>query len=233
VFLERPGWNLGHFDGYLGGARRLAHPITGPPATQDSVTSRAVSPTADLTSSPDLDESAREQFAVDFEAIYAGYAQFAWRALARLGVPSEHLADATQDVFVVVHRRLGEFEQRSSVKTWLFGIAARVARGYARTARRRPSEPLPAGLPDGHLEAPFEQAARSQAVALLYQLLERLSADQRAVFVLVELEQLSLPEAAAALDANLHTVTSRLKAARRQFEAALRRHRAKHPIEEP
>jgi RNA polymerase sigma-70 factor, ECF subfamily len=223
---------LGRFDRYLGFANSLAHPIAELPATQGYVSSRA-SPTVDLTNGHRFDRAAREASVADFDAIYAGYAQFVWRALARFGVPSEHMADATQDVFMVVHRRLGEFEQRSSVKTWLFGIAARVARGYARTARRRPSEPLPAGLPDGRVEAPFEQAARSEAVALLYQLLEKLSADQRAVFVLVELEQLSLPEAAAALDTNLHTATSRLKAARRQFEAALRRHRAKHRIEEP
>jgi RNA polymerase sigma-70 factor, ECF subfamily len=170
------------------------------------------------TSEPALAED------LDFNAVYTEHADFAWRSLRRLGVAREHVADATQDVFVVVLRKLDAFEQRSSLKTWLFGIALRVARDYTRRARRRPSEPLPPGLASDSPEQPFEQVAQSEAVALLYRLLEELSEDQRAVFVLVELEQFTVKEAAAAVQANLHTVTSRLKTARQKFEAALRRH---------
>jgi RNA polymerase sigma-70 factor (ECF subfamily) len=66
---------------------------------------------------------------------------------------------------------------------------------------------------------------RSEAVSTLYKLLDELTPDQRAIFVLVELEEMNVPEAAAATGANVHTATSRLKAARQRFEAALRRHR--------
>lgn len=161
-----------------------------------------------------------------FESVYAQNADFVWRSLARLGVPDSALPDALQEVFLVAYKRLGDFEGRSQVKTWLFGIAMRVASHAGRQARRRPTEPLPDGLVADPSEAPFEQAARSEAVRTLYALLDTLSPVQRAVFVLVELEQMSVPEAAEAVGGNLNTVTSRLRAARQNFQAALRRHRA-------
>lgn len=159
----------------------------------------------------------------EFDTVYAKYAEFVWRSLRRLGVVESHLADATQDVFVVVHRGLGRFEARSELRTWLFGIVLRVASEWRRKTRRRAAEPLPEAI-EAPVRSPFEQAAESEATELLQRLLDRLSADQRAVFVLVEMEGLSVPEAAEALRANLHTVTSRLRAARRKFEADVRRH---------
>ncbi|HEY3495189.1 MAG TPA: sigma-70 family RNA polymerase sigma factor [Polyangiaceae bacterium] len=168
-----------------------------------------------------------------FEAVYAENAEFVWRSLARLGVPESTLPDALQEVFLVAYTKLGEFEGRSSVRTWLFGIAMRVASRAARQRRRRPVEPLPDTLPADPRDIPFEAAARSEAVVVLYRLLDELSPDQRAVFVLVELEQMSVPEAAEAVQANLNTVTSRLKTARKKFEAGLRRHRAKSDWRRP
>ena len=47
-----------------------------------------------------------------FEVVYDQYFDFAWRNLRRLGVPPAQLDDAVQDTFVVVHRRLAEFEGR-------------------------------------------------------------------------------------------------------------------------
>jgi len=170
--------------------------------------------------------------ALEFDSVYREQARFVWRSLARLGVTPEHLPDAMQDVFIVVHRKLGSFEGRSSVRTWLFGIAMRVASDWARRARRHPSEQLLDTLQDSRENAPFEGAARSEAVTLLHRMLDELSPEQRAVFVLVELEQMSVAEAASAVSANIHTVTSRLKVARQRFEIALRRHRAadgRHP----
>lgn len=183
--------------------------------------SRAVSPS--LTGPDVAGQAVSRASEHEFDAVYAQYGEFVWRSLRRLGVAEAHLADATQDVFVVVHRGLGRFEARSGLRTWLFGIVLRVASEWRRKTRRRAAEPLPEVL-EAPGRTPFEQAARSEATELLHRLLDRLSADQRAVFVLVEMEGLSVPEAAAALDANTHTVTSRLKTARRKFEADVRRH---------
>jgi RNA polymerase sigma-70 factor (ECF subfamily) len=169
-----------------------------------------------------------------FEAIYDEHLAFVWRSLRRLGVRDAALDDAVQDVFLVVHRRLPEFEGRSSIKTWLFGIVLRVSRTCRRTARRKSPEAEapggpedPEGLADARGHGPDELAEKSEAVRTLYELLDELGEDKREVFVLAELEQMTAPEISEALGANLNSVYSRLRAARRDFEQAVARRRAR------
>ena len=69
-----------------------------------------------------------------FKEVYEEQFRFVWRSLRRLGVRESDVADAAQDVFLVVHRRLDEFEGRSKVSTWLYGICYRVARDRRRLA---------------------------------------------------------------------------------------------------
>src|SRR5687767_4756436 len=71
------------------------------------------------------------------DEIYERYFDFVWRNVRRMGVPAEAVDDAVQDVFLVVHRRLAEFEGRSAMETWLFGILMRVARDHRRSFKRR------------------------------------------------------------------------------------------------
>lgn len=159
-----------------------------------------------------------------FDRVYDRWFDFVWRSVRRLGVPDASVDDAVQDVFVVVHRRLGDFEGRSTIKTWLFGIAMRVAKDHRRSAsRRRPTEPLRESLVDAPCGCPMERAAQNEAVRLLHALLEQLDDEKRAVFVMAELEQMSVPEIAETLDVNLNTVYSRLRAARAAFEKAVAR----------
>lgn len=162
-----------------------------------------------------------------FDQIYADYAQFVWRSLRRLGVAESQLSDAVQDSFLVVHRRLADFEGRSSIKTWVFGIAMRVASEYV---RRRPIDrfqPLSEGVPDQNSRGPLDSATRAEAVRELELLLAEMSPEQRAVFILAELEQMTVGEIAIATGASPHTVASRLKASRARFEQSLERHRAR------
>ncbi len=169
--------------------------------------------------------------ACEFDAVYEQQFELVWRTLRRLGVARSALDDALQDVFLVVHRRLPEFEQRSSIRTWIFGITLRVASDYLRRGRRLQATTSDIEqrdeLRDEAALDPLEQRARNEAVALLYAALAELDPDKRAAFVLAELEEMTLPEVALAVGANVHTVASRVKAGRRQFEAALRRLRAK------
>src|SRR4051794_13567852 len=74
---------------------------------------------------------------MNFKEVYDAHFAFVWRSLRRLRVPEASLKDAMQDVFLVVHRRLGEFEGRAKVTTWLFGICLRVAKDYRRRAHVR------------------------------------------------------------------------------------------------
>src|ERR1700722_8443188 len=64
------------------------------------------------------------------ESLYDTYFAFVWRSVQRLGVPASQVDDVVQEVFLVVHRKLASFEGRSSLKTWLYGIALRVARAH-------------------------------------------------------------------------------------------------------
>lgn len=158
-----------------------------------------------------------------FAALYEEHFEFVWRNLRRLGVAAASLDDAAQDVFLVVHRRLPEFLGRSSIRTWLFGILRRVAHDHRRSQSRRGShEQIPAGVVDG-ARGPLEETERAEAVRLLDALLGKLDEDKRMVFVLAELEQMTAPEIAEALELNLNTVYSRLRAARRAFDEAVAR----------
>ena len=158
-----------------------------------------------------------------FGTLYAEYFRAIWRTLRRLGVARAELGDAAQDVFVVVHRKLAEFDGRS-LRGWLYAIAVRVASDYRRGARHRQTLPLAENIVDPAPD-PERHSELTESVALLHALLASLDEPKRTVFVLGELEELSAPEIAEALGVNLNTVYSRLRAARAEFDAAFRRHR--------
>ncbi len=162
----------------------------------------------------------------DFDAIYDGHFEFVWRSLRRLGVPATAVDDAVQDVFVVVHRRLADFDG-ASPRAWLFRIAFNVVREHRRLYQRKGRhEPLPESIADATPD-PHEALARAEALRLVEHLLDALDEDRRAVFILAEYEEMTAPEMAAALGVNVNTISSRLRAARRDFEAALARHRSR------
>jgi RNA polymerase sigma-70 factor (ECF subfamily) len=163
--------------------------------------------------------------------LYDSHFPFVWRNLRRLGVPDTILEDAAQDVFLVVHRRWDSFDARwSSVETWLFGILMRVARNHRRSLRRRswaiPSTGDLVEVVPSPAAGPAELVARREAVALLDRLLDSLDEDKRAIIVLVDIEQLSVPQAAESLEVNLNTAYWRLRTARTQLRKSLARIRA-------
>ena len=162
-----------------------------------------------------------------FSTIYDEHFDFVWRSARRLGVPEASLDDVAQDVFVTVYRRLPEFEGRSQLKTWIFGILRHTISDLRRGQRRKPTAALDHEPADGRGLSPQDAAVRAEGVQLLHQALASLPDEQREVFVLAELEQLSSPEIASALEVNLNTVYSRLRAARQEFEAALKRLRSR------
>jgi RNA polymerase sigma-70 factor (ECF subfamily) len=163
----------------------------------------------------------------DLAEVYEAHFDFVWRSLRRLGVPVSALDDAAHDVFLVVHRKLPEFEGRSALKTWLFSIALRVAQNTRRACAKSQSEELDDNLADSTALGPDELTLRAESVQLGYRLLNQLDEGKRAVFILAELEQLPAAEIALALDIPMYTVYSRLRAARREFDAALLREQAR------
>jgi RNA polymerase sigma-70 factor (ECF subfamily) len=157
----------------------------------------------------------------DFDTVYAQNVGFVWRVLRGMGVSDALVEDAVQDVFVVVHRRLAEFDGRHSIRTWLFAIAYRVARDHLRRARRvRNQDPLEHQLKDV-APMPDESAERSEALRVLSQLLGALDDEKRAVLVLTEIEGMTAQEIADATGVRLNTVYTRLRRARLQLNQLL------------
>jgi RNA polymerase sigma-70 factor (ECF subfamily) len=159
---------------------------------------------------------------MNFKEVYDANFAFVWRSLRRLRVPDPSLNDAVQDVFLVVHRRLEDFEGRAKVTTWLFGIALRVAKDYRRRAHVRrevfdESNFAQVSDPNSDTGAVAEQ---KQNLALFEAALEELELDQRAVFILFELENMTGDEIADSLQIPLGTVYSRLRLARQAFKKA-------------
>jgi RNA polymerase sigma-70 factor (ECF subfamily) len=163
-----------------------------------------------------------------FREIYEAHFGFVWRALRSMGVREAEVPDALQEVFLVVHQKLGEFEGRAKITTWLFGIAMRVASTRRRSAHVR-REVLGG---DVLLEIPSdgadaaEEVERRQALAMFESILDRLPIEQRVVFTLFEVEGLSGEEIAELLDIPRGTVHSRLRLARAAFREHVDRLRA-------
>lgn len=155
--------------------------------------------------------------------VFHEYAPFAWRVLRRLGVSEADANDVCQEVFITVHRRLSEFEARSSIRTWVFEICVRFAADYRKRMRRR-REVAPGGLPEVTIDAGQErELSVREASGILDRILDGIDDEKREVFVLYEIEELSMTEVAESVGCPLQTAYSRLHAARREIEAAVQR----------
>ena len=147
--------------------------------------------------------------------------------LGRLGVPKPDVADVCQEVFLIVHRRLPDYdEERATLRAWIYGICVRAAADYRKRAYRRHER---VGVPVLELVASPEQHRELElrrARARLQAVLSNLDAGKREVFVLYELEELAMPEVAKILECPLQTAYSRLHAARKAVAAAFGEQRA-------
>ena len=171
---------------------------------------------------------AKPRPALDLQAVFREHHDFVWRNLRALGVEGAATDDLTQEVFMIVHRRRGDYRDDSPLAAWLFGIARRVAaRHRARRAqalgRTAPEDP---NTKDG-APSPETVVERRLAAQRVARFLDELDDDQRVVFVLTEVEGLSAPQIAEMVGAELNTVYSRLRLARKRFTRFIERHRAR------
>jgi len=160
---------------------------------------------------------------VDVGTVVRAHAAFVFRVLLHLGVPEGLLDDACQETFVIVTKQLPVFERRSSLETWLYGICRNVARATRR--RIRESREVPTDeLPDSVVQPAQEgELWMRRAHERLIWALSELREEQRTVFVLYELEELTLDEIAVSEGVALTTIHSRLGVARARVQALLRR----------
>jgi len=182
---------------------------------------RAQSPTCATTPGPATTAP------VDFSALYRAEFAYAWRTLRRLGVPERDLPDLAHDFFVVVFRQLHLYDPSRPMRPWLFGIAFRVVSDYRRSARfAREVLEAPPDVTD-HSAAADEQVADAEGRARVMQVLDQLDLDRRAVFVMHDLEEQTVPEIAAALGIPVATAYSRLRLAREDVAQVIKRLRAR------
>jgi RNA polymerase sigma-70 factor (ECF subfamily) len=163
---------------------------------------------------------------LDFRAIFDAHGLFVLRTLRKLGVPKADIPDLCQDIFVVVHRRLGDYDGRASLRTWIYAICIRTASSYRRSIRARREETCANPEPEGHMNEVGRQDLdldARRAVAEVRTLLAALDDEKRKVVVLHEIEGLSMSQIAGALGCPLQTAYSRLHAARKAMRTSLER----------
>ncbi|HTQ03299.1 MAG TPA: sigma-70 family RNA polymerase sigma factor [Polyangiaceae bacterium] len=164
------------------------------------------------------------QAAPSAAALYREHYEFVWRNARRLGCDDDWVDDAVHEVFLVAARRVGEFEYRANVRTWLFAITLRVVARLRRNRKRyqlRLSEYAEAQA-EATVESPEAQNASAR---YLRSLLSELDEKHRAVVILVELEGMTGAEVAEALGVKEGTVASRLRAARQRLAQRIERDR--------
>ncbi len=164
-----------------------------------------------------------------FQAVYAKYFDFVWATARRLGVETSAVDDVVQEIFIAVHGSLPSVQRPEALKSWIYSVARRTISNHHRALRARGGKGNT--VVDEQLESsqptPFEVTQKNSDLQVLANLLSELDEPKREVFALVELEEMSVPEVADALDIPVNTAYSRLRAARLAFEAAVARHDAR------
>jgi RNA polymerase sigma-70 factor (ECF subfamily) len=165
--------------------------------------------------------------AASFRPIFEGEFAYVWNTLRRLGVRPEDLEDVTHEVFLRLFRRLGDYDPGRPLRSWVFGFAYRCASDYRRLARHRREVASTSGrdpddLPDTG-PSPEERLDAGDRRAFLERALDALPLERRALFVLHELEERPVSEIAATLGVPVDTAWSRLRTAREEFGAAVKR----------
>jgi RNA polymerase sigma-70 factor (ECF subfamily) len=144
-----------------------------------------------------------------------------WRVLRRSGVGEADIDDAQQMVFIQMHRKWGKLESlearalRAYVLCVASGTAREIGRGRARHWRNEDAmqrEPVP------HATTPQDTLELKESCAVVDRILSTMDEEQREVFVLYELQELSGREIASQLGIPAGTVASRLRVAREHFE---------------
>jgi RNA polymerase sigma-70 factor (ECF subfamily) len=161
--------------------------------------------------------------AAEFTALFESNLSYVWSSLRRLGVHERDLEDVAHEVFLKVYAELDRLDRARPIKPWLFAFAVRLASDYRKLARHKT-----ALFGDDDPSRETSAAADETLVALererlLHRALDTLDLEKRAVFVLVELDEIPMPEVARALDIPLNTGYSRLRVARQEVTAAVRR----------
>lgn len=158
-----------------------------------------------------------------FAQIYKTWFHEVCRWIRARGGPESELEDLAQEIFLVVRRRLPDFDG-ANLPAWLYRITANTVSDHRRCAWFRRVFRGPRDAPLSVLtqpgDDPAERAERRQTQAHLSRVLQRLSERQREVLVLFEIEELSMKDVALAIGCPEKTAYGRLYAAREALKRA-------------
>ncbi|AKU95123.1 hypothetical protein AKJ09_01787 [Labilithrix luteola] len=154
---------------------------------------------------------------------YRQHFAYVWKSARRLGVSEVDADDVVQEAFLVA-RDLLDAKSPADVRSFLFGVLYNVVRRHRRRLKSsRENTNAVDDLPDASAPGPTSSTDRREAVRLLERLLALLNDEQRAVFVLAEIEQKKLREIGQILGIPPNTAASRLRLARTKLAEAAHR----------
>lgn len=158
---------------------------------------------------------------LDFQSVFEAELDYVCGSLRRLGVRSRDLEDLAQDVFLAMYRHFSQYDPKRPLRPWIFGFVYRTVSNYRRLSRHH-GEVLEDR--DGELVAsasPEDELASARLERRFWAALDQLPDEQRAVFVMHELDEMSGPDIAESLEIPLNTAYSRIRSARLQMEKSL------------
>jgi RNA polymerase sigma-70 factor (ECF subfamily) len=165
-----------------------------------------------------------------FREIYQRYFEFVWSSARHLGTSPESIDDVVQEVFIVIHAKLHTIQRPESLRSWIYGVVRRTVSTHRRSHNSKETNSVQLDTLDQIAlsgNTPLDAAEQSAQLQVLSALLTQMDAPKREVFILSELEEMTVPEIADALEIPVNTAYSRLRAARQAFEAGLARRAAR------
>jgi len=175
------------------------------------------------SSRPDGAAEAVSSGDLDVGRIYKAELAYLWRSFLRLGVAAGDVEDLAHELFVVVHRRRESYDSGRPLRPWLFGIAVRITKAHFRRAHVRREVVSDQLEPTEPGNSPEESLVLQRRRALVLAALQPLPMEQRAAFVLHEIDGFAAPEIAEALEVPLNTVYSRIRLGREKFQREVQR----------
>jgi RNA polymerase sigma-70 factor (ECF subfamily) len=156
--------------------------------------------------------------------VFEEHADHVGNSLRRLGVRDADVPDLVQEVFVVVHRILPDYDPSRPIWPWIFGVVYRTAAAYRRKAFREVLDDGAVAAERADSSKNVEEAMRrGEDRQLVLAALQHVELTRRAVFVMADIDDVPVPEIARTLGIGVNTAYSRLRLAREDFRAAATR----------
>jgi RNA polymerase sigma-70 factor (ECF subfamily) len=166
----------------------------------------------------------RTQDPVAFQAFVVRYERLVFAVLSQMLGRGAHVEDLAQETFLRAYLAFPRFElDGAKPSRWVLTIATRLALNEARRGGRGRGRETDDAPEPAHDATPETESLRNELGRAIERAIAQLPEDQRAVFVLAELHDLSLAEVASALGIPVGTVKSRLVRAREQLRGRLER----------